>query len=354
MKLEPFRVWTLTLLVGAACGHGDVPRPAVPRPEAAPAPEAAPLPEQARPGVPQEELALLDREYAYHGKECTRTAEEIVAIERRCSEARWADCYYAGAMYHTGCGVTRDIVRAVALYQRSCGFGSMLACTLAGSNSNDLERGMALLEEPCARGFLPACGGLGAGLIIGGNPSDAERALRLLDEACRDSIGFCSNFGKAVIKLKVEPRFAAARALLEHACTARELDACYVLALALEDGSLGTVDYDAAAALNSATCHHLGHMPSCNALGYMRVRGRGGEKNPMQGARLFHMACERGYAPACDSMGEATEKGWGVPANGAQALEFYEYACSLRSEHGCQRARELRTMGSGPADPTEN
>jgi TPR repeat protein len=149
-----------------------------------------------------------------------------------------------------------------------------------------------------------------------------------------------------VIKWKVERRFAATRARLEHACEKQDLESCYVLARALEDGSLGTTDHERAAALNSVTCQGPQYMPSCNALGYMLVRGHGVEKDPLKGARLFYEACTRDYGPACDSMGEAIEKGWCAPASSEQALPFYDRGCTLGEEVACESAKRFAGGGS--------
>lgn len=339
MRTTSALLWLAALAVSTACSRGH----AVP-------PARAP-----RPGVPQEELALLEQEYSFNDDRCARTAEEVVDMQRQCSEARWADCVYTATMYLRGCGVAQNKEHAEALFQRACGYGSVLGCSMAGVLAKDFERSIALLEKPCALGYTAACGNLGLTLFNRGEEADVARATNLLDKACReDHVYFCGALGKIVIKWKIEPRFAATQTLLEHACKTRDLESCYMLAIALEDGSLGTVDYDRAAALNWSTCHQLDYLPSCNALGYMAVSGRGVEKNPEQGALLFWMACNRGYAPSCDSMGEATEKGWRAPASAAEALPFYDRGCQLGSAHACQRAKELRAASVVPPAPSES
>jgi TPR repeat protein len=337
MRGQSFRLWALAFAASAACRHVEGGQQA----------------EVPRPGVPQQELALLEGTYSINASECTRTAEDVVDMQRRCSGARWADCVYAATMYAQGCGVAQDLARAEALYQRSCGFGSMVGCASAATVTKDVERSIALLEEPCARGYRYACGVLGAELFNRGKEADVARATDLLDKACReDRPVFCGALGTLVAQWKIEPRFAATRELLEQACRGQDPDSCHTLATALEDGSLGTVDYDRAAALNSATCHQLNHLPSCNSFGSMLMNGRGCEQNQWQGAWYFYQACNRGYGPACDSMGEATEKGWGGPASPSKALPFYDHACKLGSEHACKRAKELRADGSGIVEPT--
>jgi hypothetical protein len=66
-------------------------------------------PEHPTAGVPSIELDLLKREYRLGEEPCTRTAEEVVDIQRRCSEAHWADCVYAGTMYWHGRGVAENL-----------------------------------------------------------------------------------------------------------------------------------------------------------------------------------------------------------------------------------------------------
>jgi uncharacterized protein len=328
------RLRVIVLTLSAACGHAAVPRPEMPRA-----------------GVPQQELALLKTEYSLDESECIRTAEDVVDMQRRCSKARWADCVYAATMYWRGCGVAQDQAQAEALYERACGFESMLGCAMAGRITENLDRKVVLLEEPCARGYLTACGNLGAALSLRGNDAESGRAAELLEKACHHEVKFCGALAEIVMKAKLQSRFAATRTLLERSCDEQDLGSCYILGRALEDGSLGTVDYDRAAALNLDTCHELSHLPSCHSLGYMLVQGRGGEQNQEKGAWYFYEACNRGYGPSCDSMGEATEKGWGGPASPSKALPFYDRGCKLGSEHACERAKEMRAAGSAIAEP---
>jgi len=340
MKPRLSHVCVLALAAGAACSHVEGVRPPVAPPPA---------------GVPQQELAILEREYSINSKQCNRSAEEVVEIQHQCSKDRWIECVYAGAMYHRGCGVAKDPVQAEALLQRACDLGSVVGCSMVGVVTKDLEKGIALLEGACARGYSPACANLGSSLLDRGKEADVARATELLDEACRENnIYFCGALGKIVIKWKIEPRFATTRALLEHACKENDMVSCYMLGLALEDGSLGTVDYDRAAAVNWGACHEFDFLPSCNSLGYMLVRGRGYEKDPMKGAMLFYVGCNRGYGPSCESLGEATEKGWAGPANPSKALLYYDRACDIGAKDACKRAKELRATGSAAVEPPPN
>lgn len=294
----------------------------------------------------------MKREYGFGTRECTRTATEIVDMQRQCSETRWTDCLYAAAMYLWGCGVAQSGDQAEALYQQACRFGSMLGCTMAGIRTKDFDRGIAVLERPCALGHLQACGYLGVQLYNRGHEEDIPRAAELLERACRAGWELCGALAQVVSQWKLEPRYAATRALLEHACKEREWSACSGLAQSLDKGYLGTVDHERAAALHTTTCYELQHMPSCNELGYMLALGRGVEKDPRRGTALFYRACHSQYAPACDSLGEATEKGWAGPASPENALPFYDRGCALGEPVACQNAKRLRA--TGVVAPEEN
>lgn len=338
-------ICTHVLAVGVACGQ-RVQRADAPPPP----PEPSVVQHALQPGVPQQELALLAQDYAFNASQCIRTAEEVVDMQRRCSEEHWADCVYAATMYAEGCGVAQDRLQAEALHQRACDFGSVLGCAMAGIITKDRERGIALLEEPCTLGYVQACGSLGIKLLARGKNDDVERATDLLDQACRqDTRYYCGVLGELVSKNKIKPRFKSTRALLERACEARDLKACETLAKTLEDGSLGSVDHERAAELNASLCYELDHLPACNSLGLMAVLGRGGDKNPLAGTWLFYNACNRGYGPACDSMGEAMANGYNGRPRPGSALAFYDRGCTLGSLNGCQGAEALRAAGVQPA-----
>lgn len=56
--------------------------------------------------------------------------QDVERMHRRaCAEGEPAGCTILGLMYETGAGGTRDLARAVSLYQRACDRGLMVACT---------------------------------------------------------------------------------------------------------------------------------------------------------------------------------------------------------------------------------
>jgi TPR repeat protein len=293
------------------------------------------------PGVPSEELAFLRHRYDLDETRCTHTPEEVIEMQTNGSATRWSDCVYAATMYWRGCGVAQDLARAKTFYGRGCSYGSMMGCAMAGSITDDPDRSLALLEEPCKRGYPEACGNIGVVLLNRGRPADASRASQLLESTCRQNRQFCSGFGEIVMNCRLTAKYSAARELLEAACKDKDYASCHVLARSYEDGTLSETDYARAMALNESNCE-IGYLPGCNALGHMFVNGHGCPKDELRGAGLFYGACGRDYGPACDSMGEATEKGWGGPADPIKALPFYDRGCELGDEHACNRAKELR------------
>jgi uncharacterized protein len=314
---------TFALWLGAVSCHA--PSPASPEP-----PEA---------GVPSAELEFLQRRKGE--RPCAQElAEDIVDMQRRCSQEHWADCVYAANMYAHGCGVAKAPEVAEGLYQRGCSFGSMVGCTMEAYYTKDFEKQLALLEAPCARGYALACGNLAGVLHTRGREADVPRAVTLYRGACDDFEGFCIGLGRLVIHWKLADRYQEAQAALERGCQAKWHEACQTLAYAYDQGSLGHTDSARALAIYEASCDE-GHQPSCDALGHMYVLGRGQEKDEGKGVNRFYALCAEGYGPSCHSMGQAMEQGWWYAPNPTEALAYYQLACSMGCDPGCQRAATL-------------
>jgi TPR repeat protein len=312
----------------------------------APAPAS---PEAPKAGVPTIEYEFLTSQYRMGEDPCERTAEEVVDMQRRCSEPRWADCVYSATMYSLGCGVAQNLALAEQLYRRGCSYGSMLGCAMAARLTEDQDQALALLEAPCVRGYLSACEQIGAALFYRGREADVARAAQSLAASCNDSPGYCVLFAQLVIKWQLSDKYRDAQTRLERGCQSKtetsddeqqRLEACRLLASSLDQGQLGVTDSDRAMAIYTAACAG-NNLASCDARGHMLVLGRGHEKDELAGAKVFDAACAMAYGPACDSMGQAMEYGWGSPADPVKAMQYYALGCQLRSEAACQRARDL-------------
>jgi TPR repeat protein len=304
----------------------------------APAPAS---PEAPKAGVPSVEFEFLTSRYRLNEDPCTRSAEEVVDMHRRCSAPHWADCDYAAAMYSSGCGVAQDLVLSEQLYRRGCSYGSMLGCTMAARLTEDYDQALALLEAPCARGYEAACAHIGALLFYRRREADAPRAAQLMAGPCEaGNTGYCVLLAQLVIQWKLSTKYRDTQTQLERSCQSQSLEACRLLASAYDQGQLGVSDPDRAFALYTLACDQS-DLASCDARGHMLVLGRGHEQDEREAAKIFRGACAMGYGPACDSMGQASEQGWGAPANPFDAVLYYGIGCTLRSEHACQRGREL-------------
>src|SRR5258708_691034 len=62
-----------------------------------------------------------------------RQADAAVAFRGACDKGWAQSCSDLGAQYENGTGVTKDAMRAVALYQRACDGNSFEGCTNLGA-----------------------------------------------------------------------------------------------------------------------------------------------------------------------------------------------------------------------------
>jgi len=284
---------------------------------------------------------------------CAVTPQQLAAMVASCGQGVRDDCIRAGVAYWRGCGAEEDQSRAETYLGKACGLGSATSCRLQAQVIIESTRprpsdAAAILDQACSRGSRQACGDFGVVVTTRMKNADAavkERGISALFAACRAGHPqFCIRLATIVERQQLSQHFPDVRMVLQEACHSHYLDACYSLAIAAEDGTLGVKDYGLGATLASQTCQK-GHQPSCNAFGHMFVLGHGVAKDPYRGARLFYAACQQRYAPACHSMGEAVEKGWGVGPDHEKAREFYRYACKIGSAPSCD------TDPSAPAIP---
>lgn len=292
------------------------------------------------------ELAALGEKTDGEPEPCRYGEAEVNAFSVSCEQGERNDCLRAAVSRWRGCGGCVDLVRAEEGFARACKLGSQLGCSMqatvmmAGPRPR-VPESLALYEGACAAGVQRACGNVGVMLttrVPDPTPIQIDRGVGLVQNACAAGFhNFCSALGPIVAQWKLRTRFDETRRLMRSSCETGNLGACFSLAMAMKEGTLGTRRLDEGAHWASVACER-GHLPSCNELGYMLVNGEGIEKNQTAGAALFYSACERGFAVACDSMGEAIENGWGFPADPVKAREFYNHACSMGNEYSCKRA----------------
>lgn len=308
--------------------------------------------------VEEEERQLESLVYASR-KECGCSARDVRLLEAECADGRRFSCFAAATQYRHGCGVEHDRAAEERLYGAACRLGSRVGCELEATaisdHGGDPNRGLALLEATCNRGYAPACGHLGVLLWTSKrDKSVVVRGVGLIERACMSggtAAHYCSRLGTVVGESQDHDRFEKVRTLMLKACASGYLDSCHVLGIALEDGTLGVSDAVEAGRLQATACAR-GYLMACNALGYMCAKGNGTPKDTAAAYNLFAHACKEGFIPACDSVAEAIEKGWGVDVDPVKALEFYEYACRMGNVSSCDTVRARKAVPSALPVPT--
>jgi uncharacterized protein len=244
------------------------------------------------------------------------SAKRVQQLEARCAEGRRSACFAAATQYRQGCGVEHGRGGEEKLYGAACRLGSRVGCELEATaisdHGGDPARALALLEATCNRGYAPACGHLGLLLWMSKRDKEAiARGVGLIERACLSGgrgLHYCSRLGTIVGENRDRGHFDKVSSLLSTACEWGYLDSCYVLGIALEDGTLGVCNAVEAARLQGAGCEQ-GYLMSCNALGYMYAKGNGRPKDPVAAYDIFARACQKRFVAACDSVAEAIEKG---------------------------------------------
>ena len=104
-------------------------------------------------------------------------------------------CYYLGDMYADGKGVSKDVTKAAARYQRICTKDS-LGCVELGilyargkGITKDVTKATALFEEACTHEDMDGCYNLGVCYERGvGVTKDVTKAAALFKQACKDGV----------------------------------------------------------------------------------------------------------------------------------------------------------------------
>jgi TPR repeat protein len=238
-----------------------------------------------------------------------------------CDDGDASSCTNLGQIYATGRGgVTRDLARAVALYQRGCDGGSQRGCTDLG------------------RMYEAGRGGL---------PKDEARGVALFTSACDagDGLG-CTNLGRMYATGGGElPRDEArAAALYQRGCDAGELPGCIDLGVLYEAGRGGLPKDEARAMTLYRRGCDAGNALGCSNLGLMYAAGRGGlPKDEVRAVTLFQRGCEGGNAPGCTNLGEMYETGrGGLPKDEARAMTLFQRGCDAGHAMACRNLQRLR------------
>ena len=114
------------------------------------------------------------------------------ALMQVCEQGGMSGCAALAGMYEQGRGVSVDLPRAAALYQRACQGGVARSCGNLGAmyqEGSGVPRNAAgaasLYQSACRGGDLESCAGLGQMYVDGeGVPQDTAQAVALFSHAC--------------------------------------------------------------------------------------------------------------------------------------------------------------------------
>src|SRR5262245_24982132 len=95
-------------------------------------------------------------------------SEDPASLGKRCEAGEPTACLQLARLHESGSGVAKDVVRAVALYQRACAGGNASACAALGTLlrtgngvPKDPARAASLYQRACDGGTASACSDLG-------------------------------------------------------------------------------------------------------------------------------------------------------------------------------------------------
>ena len=128
---------------------------------------------------------------------------------------------------------------------------------------------------------------------------------------------------------------ARAAKLYEKDCANGNVDACYEVGRAYDDGRGVAKDQTRAVTAYTAACdkHHAG---ACNNLGVIFELAEAPMKPNLSGARdAYKRGCDYGSATACANLGELYENAKGVAEDVQLAKRLYEKGCNAKSGRAC-------------------
>jgi TPR repeat protein len=267
-----------------------------------------------------------------------QASDEIARLTAECEQRNFASCNALGVIYRDSSGVSKDLVRAAALFKQACDGGDSggclnfgLAYTWGVGVSKDGARAIALIKQTCDGGHAEACAWLGY-FYLGDYserivPMDRSYAAQLFRQACEGGsprgcyyLGRFHWHGGQDEPPKDEQR---ALALYKQACAGNFADACRALPQMEKD----VAAYQSWRERLTPECERNNYQ-SCFDLGRMVAWGQGGPLDAKTGAALQQKSCDGGHGLACYQLGEHYEFGSGVPKDMDKAETFYRKACT--------------------------
>lgn len=201
-------------------------------------------------------------------------SQSITDLEK-CQDGDFKICAELGKAYYYGNGVTKDINKAIQLYEKACDGGIMDGCIYSGiayqkgeGAATDLGKAVQLYEKACNGKNMFGCTFLGEAYQYGNGVSkDLYKSAQLYEQACdnEEMIG-CLDLGNAYYNGNgVAKNLNKAAQLYQKACDGGEAEGCFNLGSAYFNGDGVARDIDKAMKLFQKACDG-GDMEGCNVL----------------------------------------------------------------------------------------
>ena len=238
-------------------------------------------------------------------------AKWIIGIERACTFGQEFDCDEAGDYWRA----QKQAKKAFALYERACTLGNRQGCLDGGVQvfqgdgiDKDVTKGLALIDKGCDYGSLVACKDMS---VIydngeGGIAKDAAKAFAYAEKSCGDG-GFDAADGGQVA----------------FGCTAA--------GVALFEGIGRKIDADKGFAYFDKACGYSASY--CANLGIAFNIGKGTKKDQAKARELFTRSCDADNATGCRELSVLLKKGQGGAKDPAGATTAMEHACKLDPDY---------------------
>ena len=288
--------------------------------------------------------------------------DKFNACQAACEAGNAVCCNDLGKIYEAGQGIgTKDDIRAIELYERSCRAGIVLGCRNFESmyskglgNSINARLAIELRQKACDSGEMKGCSNLGVMYEngTGFDKKDNARARELYQRACEaGEVSACSRLAhlyarSSELDKTVNQRVTKA---FQKACDGGDAAICLDLGWRYETGA-GAAEKDEkrAAALYKQACDG-GQMKGCMHLGAMYKIGAGvDKKDAKRAAVLYQEACDGGEVISCNNLADMYLKGTGVEKRDeARAVELFQKACMGGEKTSCSNLGGLYLNGTG-------
>lgn len=315
--------------------------------------------------------------------------------ERAAAEGNTHGKYQLALMLLDGKAVAVDTARSIALFEELAADGDpwiliQLGNIYASGKATPAERAIEYFSEAAASGNVPAMVRM-AQLYqsgIGTVAPDAERTLNLLEKAAAlDDVGGQVLLAQMLYASKETGGSARAIDLLERAASKGEVWPATVLANIYAQGAKDDLDGPRAVQLlqpfaeqgNAAALVGLGDvyvkgagtvpadlplardlftraadagdLSAKNRLGFMLLKGQGGEVDVSRGLALLEPVIASGDTWAMLQLGDVFAEDIAVPRSGAKAKQYFERAAELGNAAGLSRLGSLYRDGLGEIAP---